>query len=114
MWYYGFGGGYMNVQMKKGVVELCILKLIDFKKSSAFEILNKIKVLEVNENTIYPILRRLKNDGYLYQEKGQTDVGAPRKYYGLTEEGQLQLDVQKKSWDDLARKVNLIMEGKVK
>lgn len=103
----------MNAQMKKGVVELCILKLIDNKKSSAFEILNKIKVLQVNENTIYPILRRLKNDGYLYQEKGQTDVGAPRKYYGLTEEGQSQLNSNKEAWDDLVAKVNLIMEGKV-
>ena len=104
----------MNAQMKKGVVELCILKLIEIKKSSAFEILSKIKILEVNENTIYPILRRLKNDGYLYQEKGQTDVGAPRKYYDLTEEGMKQLEIQKSSWDDLVEKVNVIMEGRLK
>jgi len=103
----------MNAQMKKGVVELCILKLIEEKKSSAFEILSKIKTLEVNENTIYPILRRLKSDGFLFQEKSQSDVGAPRKYYGLTEEGKRELELKIHEWYALVNHVNLIMEGKI-
>lgn len=103
----------MNAQMKKGVVELCILRLIESKKSSAFEILKRMKVLEVNENTIYPILRRLKNDGYLYQEKGQTDVGAPRKYYGLTEDGETYFQSIKTSWDSFTDKVEQIMKGEI-
>ena len=101
----------MNAQMKKGIVELCILKLIEMKQSSAYEILNKIKILEVNENTIYPILRRLKNDGYLFQERGQTDVGAPRKYYGLTDEGKSYLTSTQADWEALTAKVDRIMRG---
>lgn len=102
----------MNAQMKKGVVELCIMKLIQIKKSSSFEILNKMRLLEVNENTIYPILRRLFSDGYLIQEKGSNEVGAPRKYYDLTEKGQKQLNELIEEWNSFTSSVNQILEGK--
>jgi PadR family transcriptional regulator PadR len=103
----------MNAQMKKGVIELCILKIIDHKKSSAFEILKKMKVLEVNENTIYPILRRLKNDDYLVQEKGQNDIGAPRKYYCLTQSGQDKMKKMYDDWKSFNDSVNRLLEGDV-
>jgi len=100
----------MNSQMKKGIVELCIMKLIETKKSSTFEILKKMRTLEVNENTIYPILRRLNNEGYLKQEKGKSDVGAPRKYYDLTEKGRIELTDQINEWFDFTSSVNRILK----
>lgn len=101
----------MNSQMKKGIVELCIMKLIETKKSSTFEILKKMRTLEVNENTIYPILRRLNNEGYLQQEKGKSDVGAPRKYYDLTEKGRNELKDQINEWFDFTSSVDRILKG---
>ncbi|MDA3932082.1 MAG: PadR family transcriptional regulator [Tenericutes bacterium] len=100
----------MNSQMKKGIVELCIMKLIKTKKSSTFEILNKMRTLEVNENTIYPILRRLHNEGFLKQEKGNNDVGAPRKYYDLTEKGVKELSEQISEWLDFTSSVDQILK----
>lgn len=101
----------MNTQMKKGIVELCIMKIIDIKKSSAFEILKKIKSLDVNENTVYPILRRLNNDKFVTQEKGNNDVGAPRKYYDLTIKGREQLTQLVNDWDSFIGSVNQILKG---
>lgn len=101
----------MNSQMKKGIVELCIMKLIETKKSSTFEILKKMRTLEVNENTIYPILRRLNNEGFLQQEKGKNEVGAPRKYYDLTEKGKKELTEQINEWFDFTSSVNKILKG---
>ncbi|QWB99636.1 PadR family transcriptional regulator [Mycoplasmatota bacterium] len=103
----------MNSQMKKGIVELCIMKLIEIKKSSTFEILNKMRALEVNENTIYPILRRLNNEGYLRQEKGNNDIGAPRKYYDLTDKGRSELSNQIDDWFGFINSVNEILKGDI-
>lgn len=100
----------MNPQMKKGIIELCIMKVIDTKKSSAFEILKKIKGLDVNENTVYPILRRLNNDGYLIQEKGNNEVGAPRKYYDLTNKGRDELIQELGEWDAFIESVSHILK----
>jgi PadR family transcriptional regulator PadR len=99
--------------MKKGVVELCIMKVIEHKKSSAYEILKIMKQLEVNENTIYPILRRLKDDGYLSQERGNNDIGAPRKYYCLTEKGIGRQNEMYGDWVAFTSLVNGILEGDI-
>jgi len=97
--------------MKKGIVELCIMKLIENKKSSTYEILRKMKSLEVSENTIYPILRRLYSESYLKQEKANNEVGAPRKYYDLTEKGKDQLGLLIEEWESFTESVNLILKG---
>lgn len=111
MWYCIFRGDCMNTQMKKGIVELCIMKLIQHKKSSTFEILSKMKNLEVSENTIYPILRRLYSDGFLKQEKANNEVGAPRKYYDLTDRGLEQLNLLMGEWEEFTHSVNQILKG---
>ncbi|MCF7924501.1 MAG: PadR family transcriptional regulator [Candidatus Izimaplasma sp.] len=103
----------MNSQMKKGVIELCIMKIIDLKKSSTYEILNQIHNLKVNENTIYPILRRLNKEGYLDQEKGNNAVGAPRKYYKLTEVGEKKLEELSRSWEEFYHSVERILKGEI-
>ncbi|MFW5794472.1 MAG: PadR family transcriptional regulator [Bacillota bacterium] len=103
----------MNPQMKKGVIELCIMKIIDLKKVSTYEILNKIHNLKVNENTIYPILRRLYKDGYLEQEKGNNAVGAPRKYYKLTKQGEEKLKEHINAWEEFSNSVEKILKGEI-
>jgi PadR family transcriptional regulator PadR len=102
----------MNPQFKRGIVELCILKLLSKKEMSTYEILELIsKDLQVNENTVYPILRRLTKENVLNIKKSETSVGAPRKLYYLTSDGLEKLETQESEWLDFLRKVTNIMEG---
>jgi PadR family transcriptional regulator PadR len=100
----------MNAQMKKGIVELCIMKLLDDRKASTFEILKQIEDLDVNKNTVYPILRRLNNDGLLICEKGNNAIGAPRKYYSLSDEGKEKLTSLLEAWRSFTASVNHILK----
>jgi len=103
----------MNAQFKRGILELCIIKLISFNPKSASEILELISMdLDVNENTVYPILRRLKNEGVLTIEKVSSQVGAPKKMYSITENGVIHLEEQENEWRSFNEKVARIMEGR--
>lgn len=88
----------MNSQFKKGVIELVVLHFLTQKRMSTFEVLDRLRgPLEVNENTVYPVIRRLYAEGYLEVERKELPVGAPRKYFFSTSKGndfviQLQLD----------------------
>lgn len=102
----------MNSQLKRGVLELCVLKVISLKQLSAFEVIDVISNdIDVNENTIYPILRRLTNEEYFKITKEQGDIGAPRKYYSITEKGEKRLQNLEEIWTDFIRGVNNILGG---
>jgi len=79
-----------KAQMRKGVLEFCILSVLKEKDAYTSEILDSLKnaKLLVVEGTIYPLLTRLKNDGLLNYRWEESVSGPPRKYYGLTEIGQ--------------------------
>ena len=78
----------MNTQFKKGIIELCVLKIVSNKDMYGFEVIENIsREIEVNENTIYPILRRLTKQGFFETYTESMSIGAPRKYYKLTEIG---------------------------
>ncbi|MBN1383850.1 MAG: PadR family transcriptional regulator, partial [Elusimicrobia bacterium] len=78
----------MNIQFKKGVLELCALALLAKKNRYGYELVNEIsKNISISEGTIYPLLRRLKNDGYVTTYLEESSEGAARKYYQLTEAG---------------------------
>jgi PadR family transcriptional regulator PadR len=100
----------MNTQFKKGVVEMCILHLLAKKDMTAYDVLSKVeKALNVNANTVYPILRRLEEDKLLLYEKVQQKMGAPRKLYSLTESGKQELDDMKKEWLKMTSSVKTIL-----
>lgn len=102
----------MNSQFKKGVVEMCLLKLISQSKMTAYDLLYRIATeLEVNENTVYPILRRLEMDGDVTVEKVMQTIGAPRKLFSLTSKGQATLDTMVSEWRQLSRHVIHILGG---
>ncbi len=95
----------MNSQFKRGIVEMCILKVLSIHEMSAYEIIEfSSEDLEINENTIYPILRRLHNEGYLAIEKRQASMGAPRKYYTITKTGLALLKTQYKQFSEYMEK----------
>ena len=101
----------MNVQFKKGVLELCVLSLLTKKNRYGYELVNEIsKNIEISEGTIYPLLRRLKNENYVTTYLEESREGAPRKYYRLTESGKKTSNFLKKDWYEFVKKVNHLLE----
>ena len=95
-------------QMRKGVLEYCILSIISKEEVYASDILQTLKdaKLIVVEGTLYPLLTRLKNDGLLNYRWEESTSGPPRKYYGLTEMGRTFLKEMDATWQDLVASVN--------
>ena len=99
-----------KAQMRKGVLEYCILSVLKDDDAYVAEILDTLKdaKLLVVEGTIYPLLTRLKNAGLLNYRWEESTSGPPRKYYSLTEEGQNFLNELKTTWNELHEAVQLI------
>ena len=103
-----------KAQMRKGVLEYCILSVLQHGDAYTNEILSTLKgaKLIVVEGTIYPLLTRLKNAGLLNYRWEESNAGPPRKYYGLTETGQLFLNELDGTWKDLAKAVKIVTTKK--
>ena len=99
-----------KAQMRKGVLEFCILSILQNEDAYTSEILEHLKSakLIVVEGTIYPLLTRLKNAGLLAYRWEESTSGPPRKYYALTETGKLFLKELTTTWSDLSEAVNLV------
>ena len=99
-----------KAQMRKGILEFAILNIIENDDECyASEIIDRLKRsnLLVVEGTLYPLLTRLKNDGYLNYQWVESKSGPPRKYYKLTRTGQKFLDELQKTWNELVDAVSL-------
>lgn len=92
-----------QTQMRKGILEYCILSIISHGEIYASDILNELRnaKLLVVEGTLYPLLTRLKNNGLLSYHWLESTSGPPRKYYQLTEQGKSVLVELEKTWDEL-------------
>jgi len=103
-----------KAQMRKGVLEYCILSVLKDEDAYVAEILDSLKdaKLLVVEGTIYPLLTRLKNAGLLNYRWEESTSGPPRKYYGLTETGKLFLNELNETWSELQQAVNLVTRQK--
>jgi len=78
----------MNAQFKKGIIELCVMSLLVEEDLYGYAIINTLsRYIDVSENTIYPILRRLTKEGYFETYLQESKEGAPRKYYSMTKKG---------------------------
>src|SRR3989304_3279783 len=99
-----------KAQMRKGVLEYCILSIIAEGDAYASDILNKLKSSEliVVEGTLYPLLTRQKNSGLLSYRWEESTQGPPRKYYTLTEIGRAVLKEMDNSWTELVDTINAI------
>lgn len=97
-------------QMRKGMLEYCILLLLSRQSSYAIDIITKLKEAEliVVEGTLYPLLTRLKKDGLLAYEWQESTQGPPRKYYTLTADGQAFLNELDTAWNELAYTVGVL------
>lgn len=103
-----------KAQMRKGVLEYCILSILRDQDAYVAEILGTLKDAKmlVVEGTIYPLLTRLKNAGLLSYRWEESTSGPPRKYYGLTETGRLFLKELNTTWDNLQNAVSLVTQQK--
>ena len=104
----------MNIQFKKGVLELCVLSLISRGDRYGYDVAESLsRHIDIADGTVYPILRKLKSDGlvttYLVEESG----GPPRKYYKLTEMGLKEYEQEKIEWLGFAETVKKLLKGEL-
>jgi len=105
-----------KAQMRKGVLEFCILSILKDGEAYTSDILQTLKDAKmlVVEGTIYPMLTRLKNAGLLSYRWEESTSGPPRKYYELTETGKLFLTELNKTWSELQQAVNRVTSENIK
>jgi PadR family transcriptional regulator PadR len=96
-----------KAQMRKGVLELCILAIIEEDEVYPSDIISRLKTndLIVVEGTLYPLLTRLKNDGLLDYTWRESNAGPPRKYFKITDLGRQFLEALSSSWHQLVHSV---------
>ena len=99
-------------QMRKGMLEYCILLLLKRQAAYASDIIQQLKEADllVMEGTLYPLLTRLKKDGLLAYEWQESTQGPPRKYYCLTDEGLNALTQLNASWEEISNTVNYLKQ----
>ena len=92
-------------QMRKGILEYCILSILEHGDAYSSDLIIKLKRAKiiVVEGTLYPLLTRLKNQGYLAYRWEESKQGPPRKYYNITETGKLLLNELELSWNELVK-----------
>src|SRR6266436_6508865 len=99
-----------QVQMRKGLLEYCILHIISRGEVYASDMLDELTSARmiVVEGTLYPLLTRLKNSGLLEYKWVESKSGPPRKYYKLTDKGEKFLHGLTETWDDLSKSTEMI------
>lgn len=101
----------MNTQFKKGVLELIVLLSVSKKDMYGYELILEVsKVVDVNDGTIYPLLKRLTNEKYFETYLLESTEGPPRKYYKITILGEKRLQELKTTWLEFASSVNKFIE----
>lgn len=97
----------MNTQMKKGVLELIVLLSVNNKDMYGYELIEEVsKVVDVNDGTIYPLLKRLTNEKYFETYLVESTEGPPRKYYRITILGKEKMKELVNIWSVFAASVN--------
>jgi PadR family transcriptional regulator PadR len=99
-------------QMRKGVLEFCILSIIKQGEVYPSDIVEKMKTanLQILEGTLYPLLTRLKNAGYLTYRWVESISGPPRKYFIMTDEGLTFYAELERTWKELADAVQSLTQ----
>lgn len=97
-------------QMRKGVLEFCILSIIKLGEAYPSDIIDKMKAANLNilEGTLYPLLTRLKNAEFLTYRWVESNSGPPRKYFSLTDKGAAFYQELEMTWLELANAVDAI------
>jgi len=101
----------VDIQLKKGALDLCVLALLSRGDSYAYEIASRLAdAIGMGEGTIYPLMRRMQSEGLVATYLVESPSGPPRKYYRLTEAGRTSLAAQKDAWREFAGAVQAILQ----
>jgi PadR family transcriptional regulator PadR len=102
----------MNSQYKKGVLELCVLSLLSKEDRYGYDVAEYLsRHIEIADGTVYPILRKLKSEGFVTTYLSEESGGPPRKYYTLTKSGREAYETQKDDWLAFAESIKNLVEG---
>ena len=102
----------IEIQLKKGVLTLCVLALLNRQDSYAYEIASTLSdAIDMGEGTIYPLMRRMQSDGQVETYLVESPSGPSRKYYRLTDAGRRALDAQTTEWRAFAHAVESVLDG---
>lgn len=102
----------LDIQMKKGVLSLCVLAVLAKSDSYAYEIAAHLSdAIEMGEGTIYPLMRRMQTDGWVKSYLVESNSGPSRKYYQLTPKGREALDSQREEWKAFSKAVEAILNA---
>ena len=100
----------IDIQLKKGVLGLCVLALLARSDSYAYEIASRLSdAIGMGEGTIYPLMRRMQTDGLVETYLVESSAGPSRKYYRLTPAGRAALEGQSAEWRAFARAVDALV-----
>lgn len=101
-----------KAQMRKGTLEFCIMLIISRGEVYASDILQQLKAADllVVEGTLYPLLSRLKTQGFLLYSWKESNAGPPRKYYSLTDKGKTSVKMLTDNWLTLADSINQLIK----
>jgi PadR family transcriptional regulator PadR len=102
----------IQIQLKKGALEMCVLALLARGESYAYEIASTLATgIGMGEGTIYPLMRRMQDDGLVGTRLVESSSGPPRKYYRLTPAGRAALAAQKREWRAFTDAVDHLLGG---
>ena len=102
----------MNTQLKKGSLELCVLAILSKKDCYGYELVSTIsKNIHITEGTVYPLLKRLKDEGYMTTYLVEESDGPARKYYKITDLGRDIKEKMQNEWTEFSLSVNQILQG---
>ena len=102
----------LQIQLKKGVLEMCVLVLLSRGDNYAYDIASRMaEAVGMGEGTIYPLMRRMQNDGLVTTYLKESGSGPPRKYYKLTKSGSQVLKAQISEWQAFESSVRKFLNG---
>ena len=100
----------MNIQFKKGVLELCVLSMLQEKDRYGYELVSEVsKNVHIAEGTIYPLLKRLRDEKYVTTYLVESKEGPSRKYYSLSTRGRTACLALIDEWEDFVEGINTIV-----
>jgi len=102
----------IEIQLKKGVLTLCVLALLNRQDSYAYEIASTLSdAIDMGEGTIYPLMRRMQSDEQVETYLVESPAGPSRKYYRLTDAGRRALEAQTTEWRTFAKAIESVLAG---
>ena len=101
-------------QLRKGLIEFCVINVLKDSENYGYEIVGRLKdleVMDVTESTVYPVLSRLKGEGYLKVRSEPSQSGPPRRYFSLTKLGEQRLQEMNAYWDLLSESIDTVRQS---